>query len=266
MSDRSKIFVIGFLLLYKIKHLRYFLRFSYQGTFYHGWQIQPNAITVQEVMEDRISKILGEKIKLVGAGRTDTGVHAKNMIAHIDTDKNLTDYLFRINSFLPKDIAIIEIQKVMNSAHARFDAIERTYHYYINYQKDPFQSEFSWQWNYDELNLHLMNQAAQILLQTEDFTSFAKLHADNKTNLCDVRYAAWRNNDKGLTFEIKADRFLRNMVRSIVGTLVEVGQGKFSFEQFIDIIEKKDRKFASASAPAHGLFLTHVSYPKDIYV
>lgn len=247
--------------------MRYFLSFSYRGTFYHGWQIQPNAITVQEVMEEKISKILGEEIKLVGAGRTDAGVHAKNMIAHLDTKHdNLKDYLYRINAFLPKDIALNEIRRVKDDAHARFDAIERTYHYYLNYHKNPFSTEFSWQWSYDELDLNLMNQAAEILLNVDDFTSFAKLHTDNKTNICDVRKALWQRHGDQLIFEIRADRFLRNMVRSVVGTLVEVGQRKISLSQFLEIIEKKDRKFASASAPAHGLFLTEVSYPKEIYL
>ncbi|MDG4950646.1 tRNA pseudouridine(38-40) synthase TruA [Weeksellaceae bacterium KMM 9724] len=247
--------------------MRYFLGFSYQGTSYHGWQIQPNAITVQEVLEDRMSKLLGNETKLVGAGRTDAGVHAKSMVAHFDSEiEDIDKFIYRLNSFLPQDIAVHSLQKMKPEAHARFDATERTYHYYINYQKDPFKTDLSWHWNYEVLDINKMNQAADLLLKYDDFTSFARLHTDNKTNICDVRYAVWSEESGNLKFEITADRFLRNMVRSVVGTLVEVGKGKTSLEEFIDIIEKKDRKFAAASAPAHGLFLTHVAYPKDLYL
>ena len=246
--------------------MRYFLSFSYHGTSFHGWQIQPNAITVQEIMEHRISKILGKETKLVGAGRTDSGVHAKEMTAHLDAHiENKENFIFRVNSFLPNEIAVHDLKEVHPAAHARFDAIERSYQYKIHYNKNPFKNNLSWHWNYERLNLEKMNLAAQKLLEFNDFTSFARLHADNKTNFCDVRSAVWIEDGENLTFKIVADRFLRNMVRSIVGTLVEVGQEKVSLEQFIDIIEKKDRKFASASAPAHGLFLTQVKYPKEIF-
>ena len=247
--------------------MRYFLGFSYQGTSYHGWQIQPNAITVQEVLEDRMSKLLGNEIKLVGAGRTDTGVHAKLMIAHFDADiSDIERFIYRLNSFLPQDIAVHSLQKMKPDAHARFDASERTYQYFINYKKDPFKTNLSWHWNFEKLDIKKMNNAADLLLKHDDFTSFARLHADNKTNICDVRYAVWSEEGENLKFEITSDRFLRNMVRSVVGTLVEVGKGKTSLDEFIEIIEKKDRKFAAASAPAHGLFLTLVAYPKDLYL
>ncbi len=247
--------------------MRYFLGFSYQGTYYHGWQIQPNAISVQEVLEDRMSKLLGNEIKLVGAGRTDAGVHAKSMMAHFDAEiSDREKFIYRLNSFLPQDIAVHSLYKMKPDAHARFDATERTYQYFINYRKDPFKTNLSWHWNFETLDIKKMNEAADLLLKYDDFTSFARLHADNKTNICDVRYAVWSEESENLKFEITSDRFLRNMVRSVVGTLVEVGKGKTSLDEFIEIIEKKDRKFAAASAPAHGLFLTHVAYPKDLYL
>lgn len=252
---------------FKNTDLRYFLNFSYNGTHYHGWQIQPNAITVQEILEDRISKILGQKTQVVAAGRTDAGVHASEMIAHVDADiPNSEQFIYRVNSFLPKDIAVHSLLKVKDDAHARFDAVERTYHYFLHYDKNPFKTETSWYWNYDALNVEAMNYSAQKLIDSKDFTSFARLHTDNKTNICDVRQAIWTKEKDGLKFTIKADRFLRNMVRAVVGTLVEVGRGKLNENDFVNIIEKKDRKFASASAPAHGLFLAEVKYPDEIYV
>lgn len=247
--------------------MRYFLYFSYQGTFYHGWQIQPNAITVQEVLEDRMSKILGENIKLIGAGRTDAGVHASQMIAHFDAEiSDIDHFLYRLNAFLPQDIAVHNLVPVQNDAHARFDAIARKYQYLIHYHKNPFKNDLSWYWNYAPLDIEAMNEAAQSLLEHSDFTSFARLHTDNKTNICDVRTAIWTAQEDGIVFEISADRFLRNMVRSLVGTLTEVGRGKINLTEFIEIIDKKDRKFAAASAPANGLYLCEVSYPKEVFI
>ena len=247
--------------------MRYFLKLSYQGTYYHGWQIQPNAITVQEILEDRISKILGKNTPIFGAGRTDTGVHASQMIAHFDAENIQPEILrFKLNSFLPKDIAIHDIRAVKNDAHARFDAIYRTYHYYIHFEKNPFKNDVSWYFYHGKLDVNLMNQASQILFDFDEFTSFARLHADNKTDFCKIMKAVWTEEKDGLKFEIRADRFLRNMVRAIVGTLVEIGQHKITLNQFIKIIEKKDRKFASASAPAHGLFLAEVAYQDEIYI
>lgn len=247
--------------------MRYFLNFSYHGKNYHGWQIQPNAVTVQEIMQDRISKILGSETVLTAAGRTDTGVHALHMTAHFDAEiTNPEHFVFRLNAFLPPDISVKNILPVQNEAHARFDAVRRTYKYFIHYDKNPFKTDISWFWNYEKLDTDRMNQAAEKLKSFKDFTSFARLHSDNKTNDCQIFEAKWEEKNEGLIFTVSADRFLRNMVRSMVGTLVEVGQHKISVSDFMEIIEKKERKFAAASAPAHGLFLTDVKYPEDIFI
>jgi len=244
---------------------RYFLQLSYKGTNYHGWQIQPNAISVQEVMEDALSKILREKIAVVGAGRTDTGVHASYFILHFDVEKSIPenlDIVYKLNSFLPSDIAVQKVWPVNSEAHARFSAVSRTYHYFITTKKNPFDTEISY--NYlRSLNIEMMNEAAQILFAYEDFTSFSRLHTDVKTNNCKIKQAEWIRKDQQLIFIIKADRFLRNMVRAIVGTLLEVGQGKLTIHQFREIIERKDRGAAGASAPAQGLFLVDIEYPEE---
>ncbi|MXV38173.1 tRNA pseudouridine(38-40) synthase TruA [Flavobacteriaceae bacterium Ap0902] len=254
-------------LYFKSTKLRYFITLAYNGNNYHGWQIQPNAITVQEILEDRISKLLGINTPITAAGRTDTGVHASKMVVHIDASiPDKENFIYRLNAFLPTDIAIHSIEAVRDDAHARFNALERTYQYFLHYDKNPFIPDVSWHWRYTSLGIKAMNEAATYLLQTEDFTSFARLHADNKTNICDVRQAFWKETREGLKFTISADRFLRNMVRAIVGTLVEVGRGKLNKKEFIEIIHKKDRSFAAASAPAHGLFITNIEYPDDIYL
>lgn len=246
--------------------MRYFIQFSYNGTHYHGWQIQPNAVTVQEVLEDRISKILGQKIQLTAAGRTDTGVHASKMLAHLDAEISDTDTLvYRLNSFLPKDIAVQRIFAVAPHAHARFDAEKRTYHYFITYHKNPFSQDTTWYWKHHSLDINAMNAACQILFRHSDFTSFSRLHTDTKTNICKIYHAAWETTNNGLQFTITADRFLRNMVRAIVGTMVEIGNHKIDSNELNRIIEKKDRKFAAASAPASGLFLAEIAYPQSIY-
>jgi tRNA pseudouridine38-40 synthase len=242
---------------------RYFLQLSYKGTHYHGWQIQPNAISVQEVMEDALSKILREKITVVGAGRTDTGVHASFFILHFDTEKVISeklDVVYKLNSFLPNDIAVQKVWPVSEEIHARFSATSRTYHYFISTEKDPFQTETSYKY-LKPLDVAKMNEAAKALLQYTDFTSFSRLHTDVKTNNCKVMQAQWLLENNQLKFVIKADRFLRNMVRAIVGTLLEVGKGKLTLKQFSEIIEKKDRGAAGASAPAQGLFLVDIEYP-----
>lgn len=246
--------------------MRYFLELAYNGKNYFGWQIQPNQISVQEKIEHCLSTILREKIAIIGAGRTDTGVHAKKMFAHFDFEKDLpNDLVQKLNSFLPQDIAIDAIYPMQNDAHARFDATSRTYHYFVQKGKNPFNPESTWQIRH-ELNFDLMNEAANLLIQKTDFGSFAKLHTDVKTHICDVTQAVWIDEGNGLLkFEITADRFLRNMVRAIVGTLVEVGQEKVNIERFKQIIDKKDRSFAGASAPAQGLFLVDVQYPKAIF-
>ncbi len=244
---------------------RYFLQLSYKGTNYHGWQIQPNAVSVQEVMEDALSKILREKIAVVGAGRTDTGVHASYFILHFDVEKPVPenlDVVYKLNSFLPTDIAVQKVWPVSGEAHARFSAISRTYHYFITTEKNPFITETSHKY-LKPLDFEKMNEAAQILFDYEDFTSFSRLHTDVKTNNCKIMQAEWIRKDQQLIFIIKADRFLRNMVRAVVGTLLEVGQGKLSVQQFCEIIERKDRGAAGASAPAQGLFLVDIEYPEE---
>lgn len=252
----------------KVTH-RYFIQLSYKGTNYHGWQVQPNAISVQETLNKAFSTILREEIELTGAGRTDTGVHAKNYIAHIESKKeNLhtdTKLVFKLNSILPKDIAIHSIKKVKKDAHARFDATSRTYHYFIHQAKDPFVLEKSTYIPY-QLDIDKMNAATQVLFSYTDFTSFSKLHTDVKTNNCKITKAIWAISDEKLKFTITADRFLRNMVRAIVGTLIEVGKGKITIDDFKNIIESKNRSNAGTSAPAQGLFLVNIDYPTEIYL
>lgn len=249
-----------------LQQLRYFLELAYNGKNYFGYQIQPNQISVQEVIEDRLSKILRKQISIVAAGRTDAGVHAKKMFVHFDYEENLSGELIKkLNAFLPKDIAIYRLFLMDEEAHARFDATSRSYNYFISPFKDPFSFESAWIFN-RELNLDKMNEAAKLLIKKGDFGSFAKLHTDVKTNICDVREAFWRKNENNqLVFQITADRFLRNMVRAIVGTLVEVGLGKISIQEFNDIIEQKNRSSAGASAPASGLYLVDVQYPKELF-
>ncbi|MFV0530488.1 MAG: tRNA pseudouridine(38-40) synthase TruA [Flavobacteriales bacterium] len=246
--------------------MRYFIELAYDGTHYHGWQTQPNAISVQETTEKCLSVLLSSTIKITGAGRTDSGVHAKQMFAHFDWEKPLTeDFTVRMNNFLPKDIVIKAIFPVKEEAHARFDALSRKYNYYISLKKNPFNYHSSWQFSKINLTLNLMNQAAQILQEYTDFTSFSKLHTDVKTNDCKIFKAEWTFVEKDLIcFEIIADRFLRNMVRAIVGTLVEVGKNKLSLDEFRAIIKSKNRNNAGVSAPAKGLFLVKINYPDTI--
>lgn len=246
--------------------MRYFIQFSYKGTHYCGYQIQPEQITIQETLEKSLSLMLNKEIKTIGAGRTDTGVHAAEMFAHFNYEENIPENLIkRLNSYLPPDIAIRNIFRVSDSAHARFDAVKRTYKYYISNYKNPFTQDFHAQFYYYKFNIDKMNEAAQLLLQYKDFTSFSKLHADNKTNNCNIFKAFWEREGEEFIFTISANRFLRNMVRAIVGTLIDVGRGKLDIENFRQIIEKKDRKFASTSAPAQGLTLVEIEYPGSIY-
>lgn len=242
--------------------MRYFIEFAYNGKNYHGWQKQPNAPSVQETLGKALSVLLRDTIEIMGAGRTDTGVHAKQMFAHFDVENSLDiDFLkAKLNSYLPKDIAIIHIHSVSDDAHARFDAVKRTYEYHINTIKDVFEEQHSWYFH-QKLDIEKMNQAAKILFEFSDFQCFSKVNTDVKTFQCKIMEADWKQNDNKLIFTIAADRFLRNMVRAIVGTLVEVGIGKTSLEDFRKIIESKDRNQAGPSAPAHGLFLTKVEYP-----
>lgn len=249
---------------------RYFIKLAYNGKAYHGWQWQDNAISVQQVLEEGISRIFNEKISVTGAGRTDTGVHAREFFAHFDlsalfSQQELAEKVYKLNSFLPKDIFIFDIYPVQKEAHARFDAVSRTYEYIITTRKDPFNHEFAWYF-YGELDLDLMNKGAELLLNYTDFTSFSKLHTQVKTNNCKLMEAYWEQRDHLLIFTIKADRFLRNMVRAIVGTLVDVGRGKYNISDLNDIIEAKDRSEAGLSVPAHGLFLVNIEYDNGIWI
>ncbi len=242
--------------------MRYFIEFSYDGTHFFGYQIQPHQITVQEELEKALSTLLRVPMKITGAGRTDTGVHAKKIFAHFDLESPLPDnFVYRLNGFLPESIAVKDIFPVAEDAHARFTATYRTYHYHISLEKSPFTVAASWQYWKRKLDINAMNEACEILFEYNDFTSFARLHADNKTNLCKIYEAHWKPVDGGLMFSIKADRFLRNMVRAIVGTMVDIGNGKWKPEDMHRIIKEENRNAAGTSAPAHGLFLVDVGYP-----
>jgi tRNA pseudouridine38-40 synthase len=241
--------------------LRYFIELSYKGTNYHGWQIQPDASSVQEEITKALATILQEKILLVGAGRTDAGVHASQMFAHVDTVKKLSNnYVHKLNAILPNDIVIKSIKEVSDDTHARFDAVSRTYEYKILLGRDPFLLETTWQLHQKNLQIEKMNEAANLLFKYEDFESFSKVKTDVNTFNCTIMKAVWILEDKHLIFHIKANRFLRNMVRAIVGTLLEVGLGKKTVEDFRKIIESKKRSEAGLSVPAKGLFLTEVCY------
>ena len=241
--------------------MRYFIELSYKGTNYHGWQIQPDASSVQEEITKALATILQEKILLVGAGRTDAGVHASQMFAHVDTVKKLTDdYVHKLNAILPNDIVIKSIKEVSDETHARFDAVSRTYEYRILIGRDTFLLDTTWQLHQKNLQIEKMNEAANLLFEYEDFESFSKVKTDVNTFNCTIMKAVWTLEDKHLIFHIKANRFLRNMVRAIVGTLLEVGLGKKTVEDFRKIIESKKRSEAGLSVPAKGLFLTEVCY------
>ncbi len=247
---------------------RYFIFISYKGTSYHGWQIQPHSVTVQKILEEALTTILEEKIKTQGAGRTDTGVHASMFCAHFDS--MLDDLakrgglIHRLNSFLPEDISVSSVRSVVPDASARFSALSRTYKYYLTRTKDPFLFRSSW-YLYGDIDVESMNRAGRMLLNFNDFTSFSKLHSGSRTNICKVYEAVWSESGNSLIFTIKADRFLRNMVRAIVGTMVRVGLGKIPPEEISAIIEAKDRGKAGQSAPAKGLFLANIEYPDEIF-
>ncbi len=254
--------------LLKIKEsLRYFIEIAYNGKNYHGWQVQPGSPSVQEVLEHTLSTVLRKDIGVTGAGRTDTGVHAKQLFAHFDHDEieDTTKIVFRLNSHLPKDISVKEIVCVRDDAHARFDATEREYEYVISLRKDPFQQGYAFLIHH-EPNIEKMNEAANILLEYKDFQCFSRNKTNVKTYHCDIKQARWIRKDNRLIFTISADRFLRNMVRSVVGTLLEIGFEKISLADFHDIIKSKDRSKAGTSAPAHGLYLTKVLYPGNIKI
>jgi tRNA pseudouridine38-40 synthase len=259
------------LLLYKdfeIVKSRYFIEISYLGTNYHGWQIQENAHSVQAELNNALSILLKEDISTIGAGRTDTGVHAKYFVAHFDTNHPdliaKSDFIYHLNHIVPLDISIKSIRAVNAEAHARFDATSRTYEYVICKRKDPFWLNMAWIYT-GQLNIDLMNQAKNHLFTYSDFTSFSKIGSDVKTANCKIFSANWEERENILVFTISADRFLRNMVRAIVGTLIDVGRQKINVDKFSEIIAAKDRSMAGSSAPAEGLYLTGIEYPKTIY-
>lgn len=254
--------------IFQLVLTRYFIYISFKGTSYHGWQLQPGAVTVQKILTEALSTILSEKISVTGAGRTDAGVHALVFCAHFDSQAPNLDVrnniIFRLNRYLPADISVTGIRKVKADANARFSAISRTYRYLILRTKDPFQTETGW-YVHGDIDVDAMNMASEILMRHTDFTSFCRLHSDNKTNICTVFSAEWKPEGSTLVFTIRADRFLRNMVRAIIGTMIETGRGKITPEDFERIILSHNRSSAGMSAPARGLFLTEIEYPGEIF-
>jgi tRNA pseudouridine38-40 synthase len=245
---------------------RYFVRLAYNGTPYHGWQIQHNARSVQQVLNEAFSLIMRDKIRLTGCGRTDTGVHAMEYYAHYESDKEYSSHeleklIFKINSYIDFEIAILDIFRVPEKLHARFSAARRTYEYHIARRKDPFGKGFSY-YLFGKLDVEMMNAGAEYLLSVKDFTSFSKVDSDTKTNLCDLVYASWEERGDVLIFTITANRFLRNMVRAIVGTLLDLGTGKITLKELKEITESKNRSNAGESVPPWGLFLTKIEYPQ----
>tara|TARA_B100000029_G_scaffold59744_1_gene53765 strand:+ start:1848 stop:2621 length:774 start_codon:yes stop_codon:yes gene_type:complete len=248
---------------------RYFIEFSYDGSLYHGFQKQLNAITVQEIMENGISTILRDRIDIVSAGRTDTGVHAVNMFAHFDYDIKSkieeSNFCHLLNRLLPADIVVIAIHKVKSDSHSRFDAISRTYNYYITGTKNPFNHKYRYYLS-EELDYIMMNKASKILYEHQDFKCFSKSNTDVKTYNCKITNAEWVKSEDDWKFIITSNRFLRNMVRAIVGTLIEIGRGKLEIDDLDKIIQSKDRRNAGYSVPAEGLFLKEIIYDKKIFI
>jgi len=252
----------------KIKRsLRYFIELSYFGKAYHGWQNQPNSISVQEVLEKSLNRVLRASIEIVGAGRTDAGVHAKQMFAHFDSEASLDLALlkYKLNSMLPKDVAISEIFPVKKDAHARFDALARSYEYHIVLEKDVFNKDTAW-FLKQKLDLEKMNLAAAILKEYTNFKCFSKSRTDVRTYNCRIDKAEWKLEGNKMVFHITADRFLRNMVRAVVGTLIEIGQNKNPVSHMHEVIKSEDRGEAGTSVPAHGLYLTRIKYPENIRI
>ncbi|MBD3636438.1 MAG: tRNA pseudouridine(38-40) synthase TruA [Crocinitomicaceae bacterium] len=242
---------------------RVFIKLAYKGTKYFGWQIQPEQLTVQECIERELTKLnSGNPVSVTGCGRTDTGVHASEFYAHADLPFEMSpdNLVFKLNNMLPSDIAIHQVFTMPDEAHARFDATARTYHYFIHHEKDPFIEEISW-YRSHELNIEEMNKACLQLMDHKDFECFSKVKTDVTNFNCDIRNALWIKSDKGYIFSITANRFLRNMVRAIVGTMLEIGEGKMSLEEFSAVLKSKDRSEAGQSVPAKGLFLSKVEYP-----
>ena len=242
--------------------VRYFIHFAYDGTNYHGWQIQPDANSVQEELQKALSVLLRHDVEIVGAGRTDAGVHARQMVAHFEWDGQLDcqQTAYRLGRMLPRDIAIYSMEPVADDMHARFSAVRRTYHYYLHTARDPFCRQYSCELHYD-LDFERMNEAGRILCTYEDFGAFCKSHSDVKTTLCRVSEARWIQVDSThWYFRISANRFLRNMVRAVVGTMIDVGRGRITFDDFRKIVERKQRTQAGESMPAHALFLEEIEY------
>ena len=248
--------------------MRYFINLSYLGTPFHGWQYQPNAISVQEILEEALTRVLRSPIKVTGAGRTDTGVHARLMVAHFEAEippKTFENLVYLLNQYLKSEIVILSIFPVIGTAHARFDATLRTYEYHIVSKKDPFTNGLAYFFR-EPLDIPLMNKASQLLMTFKDFQAFSKTNTDVKTFLCDISSASWSTKRDGYVFTITANRFLRNMVRAIVGTLLDVGVHKITIEELKNIINSKERSKAGFSVPAHGLYLTDIQYPKNIMI
>jgi len=247
---------------------RYFIKLAYKGTNYHGWQLQGETPTIQLAINNALSTILREDINVTGCGRTDTGVHASNFYAHFDLENNFSKeeiqkLIFKLNGFLNNDIVIFNIFHVHCEAHTRFDATLRTYKYYISNKKNPFNQDISYLL-FGFIDIDLMNEGAKLLLEYSDFTSFSKSNTQVKTNICKISKAEWIENEDQIIFTISADRFLRNMVRAIVGTLIDLGLNKITLDDVIKIVESKNRSNAGYSVPAKGLFLTEVQYPENL--
>lgn len=242
---------------------RYFIYLSFDGTAYHGWQIQPNGLSIQQVLQERFSVLLRREVEIVGAGRTDAGVHARMMVAHFDVEESLdtVQLVYKINRMLPRDIAVQNIREVSPDLHARFSAIARTYYYYIHTERNPFLRQYSLEMPY-KLDFEAMNRAAAMLTDVKDFGAFCKSGADVKTTLCNLTVARWVKMEEGgrWYFEITANRFLRNMVRAVVGTLVEVGRGRMTEAAFAEVVASGSRKNAGESMPGNALFLWNITY------
>ena len=244
------------------------MELAYRGTNYHGWQIQPNGISIQEAIEKALGTVFSTNIGITGAGRTDAGVHAAYMVAHFDVEQPVWDcdkLAGRLNRMLPNDIAVMSVSEVAAGSHSRFSAISRKYEYHITFEKNPFLYELASKVNH-KLDIDLMNEAAAILLSYNDFTSFSKLHSDVKNNLCTVTQSFWQKRDNKWIYTVEANRFLRNMVRAIVGTLFDVGRKKITVNRFVEIIEAKNRSLAGTSAPPQGLYLIDIKYPENVFL
>ncbi|MBV6644711.1 MAG: tRNA pseudouridine(38-40) synthase TruA [Cyclobacteriaceae bacterium] len=247
--------------------MRYFLDISYLGTQYHGWQLQNNAISIQQVLEKALTTILQVPTSCTGSGRTDTGVHARQQVAHFDTDVVLDelDFVYKLNSFLPGDIAVNSCRQVNDEAHARFDATRRSYQYFIHQNKNPFQQDKSYFFS-PKLDFGQMNRGADMLSKWEDFQSFSKVNTDVNHFNCIIYEAKWEQENDSIVFSVSANRFLRGMVRAMVGTLLDLGLTKIDLKQLKEILESRHRSAAGRAVPAEGLYLTEVAYPNDIYL